>query len=79
MSDHGMLVLGNPKAGSACCGKPRGCTMTHDGCSYLRHPWKRAVVYGDETVRCQAAGVLDGVPVQCALMNRHDGPCEPQA
>lgn len=38
--------FGNPKvnaAGFQCCGQPQGCGMTHDGCAYLRHPWKRAM------------------------------------
>jgi hypothetical protein len=40
--------------GKKCCDKPVGCTMTHPGCKWLKHPWKRAMVFGDETVPCQA-------------------------
>lgn len=39
--------FGNPKVNAVtgnCCGKPVGCTMTHEGCVYLSHPWKRANV-----------------------------------
>jgi hypothetical protein len=40
--------------GKVCCNKPVGCTMTHAGCKWLKHPWKRANVFGDGTVQCQA-------------------------
>jgi hypothetical protein len=70
--------FGNPKVnehGFSCCGKPRGCTMTHEGCAYLSHPWKRAMVFGDTTVQCQATGVdpESGEQTQCSLLNGHDG------
>lgn len=29
--------------GGWCCGKPSGCSMQHDSCLYLKHPWKRAL------------------------------------
>lgn len=72
--------FGNPKVNEhsgSCCGKPQGCTMTHDGCLYLRHPWKRANVFGDETVRCQAVRVNPetNVQEQCELNHGHEGAC----
>jgi hypothetical protein len=61
--------FGNPKvnaAGFSCCGKPVGCTIKSDGCAYLHHPWKRAHVFGDPTVRCQAKSIgpypIDATP-----------------
>lgn len=71
--------------GSGCCGKPVGCSMTHKGCLYLRHPYKRSMIYKDPTVRCQKScyrhdenGVLRGgldTWMLCVLP-RHEGPCE---
>jgi hypothetical protein len=69
--------LGRPLL-PACCGKPVGCTMT-DGCAYLRHPWKRAVVLGDPTAPCPKGWQsADGIPVRCGLHNGHDGDCVPR-
>ena len=34
--------------GGSCCGKPVGCNMTHEGCVWLRHPWKQEHVFGQE-------------------------------
>jgi len=69
--------FGSPKVNVTsvtCCGKPRGCDMTHDGCLYLHHPWKRAIVFGDTTVQCQAMGLeLDGRRTQCVLLHGHSG------
>jgi hypothetical protein len=31
--------------GYTCCSKPVGCSMTHEGCAYLQHPWKREHVW----------------------------------
>lgn len=79
--------FGNPKvnaAGFSCCGKPVGCTIKSEGCAYLHHPWKRAHVFGDPTVRCQAtclrphpdSGVVVGM--QCSLKHGHEGECVPE-
>ena len=78
-----MLSLGKEKvnavAGARCCGKPRGCRMTHGGCLFLRHPWKRAMLFDDRTVRCQAMGVdpATGCATQCDQMHGHEPPCSP--
>lgn len=79
MSATSALQIGDARLNAhACCGKPRGCTMTHDGCAYLRHPWKRAMVFCDTTVRCQARGTdpETGEDFQCPLLNGHDGACQ---
>lgn len=47
----------NKTTGGSCCGKPVGCTMTHESCLYLRHPWKRQMVFGEMTGRCMASSV----------------------
>ena len=68
------FVMGNPKvhaAGFSCCGKPRGCTMMHEGCAYLRHPWKRAMVLNDPTAPCQ----METVELRCSLTHGHAGAC----
>lgn len=70
--------FGNPKvnaAGFRCCGKPRGCTMRHEGCAYRNHPWKRAVLDNDPTVRCQKTWLPPGSQefAQCVLLNGHSG------
>lgn len=63
-----------------CCTKPRGCMITNPSCLFLKHPWKRANVFHDPTVRCQATSVDDGTvsgewrQLQCRLLNGHDGP-----
>src|SRR4051812_19555627 len=64
------LTLGRGLA--TCCGKPVGCTMTHDGCAYLRHPWKRAMVYGDTSAPCQSEAIQRGRRVQCVLLHGHE-------
>lgn len=74
--------LGNPKvnaAGFDCCGKPRGCDMTHDGCAYLRHPWKRAMVFNEPDAPCvmEWADAVSWEPQECSLLNGHAGPCQP--
>lgn len=54
--DLGNFEFGDPKlnhAGARCCGKPVGCTMKDKGCAYLRHPWKRAYVFGDAQARAE--------------------------
>lgn len=67
-----------------CCGKPRGCSRTDAGCAHLRHPWKRAVLSGETSVRCQATCVRshpetgEAVNMQCVLRNGHEEPCDPQ-
>lgn len=61
--------------GSRCCGKPRGCGMTHDGCLYLRHPWKRAMLIDDRSAPCQAEAVIDGAAVPCVRLHGHEGGC----
>jgi hypothetical protein len=66
--------FGNPRVNAVtqhCCGKPRGCTMTHEGCVYLKHPWKRAMLFNDTTVRCQATAQSG----QCTLNHGHEPPC----
>lgn len=30
--------------GAPCCTKPVGCTMTHEGCLFRNHRWKRKVL-----------------------------------
>jgi hypothetical protein len=62
MSDSSLspdgFEFGNPKVNEhsgSCCGKPQGCTMTHDGCLYLRHPWKRSALFNERVCwRCGA-------------------------
>lgn len=49
--------------GGACCQKPVGCTMTHEGCLFLSHPWKRSVVFGDSDAPCMAT---NSVPIDPA-------------
>jgi hypothetical protein len=71
--------FGNPKvndAGFNCCGKPRGCTMTHEGCAYLQHPWKRAMLFNDTTARCQMMSMSENGDMQCRLPHLHSGVCE---
>jgi hypothetical protein len=67
--------LGHPNLPDSanCCGKPIGCTAT-DGCLMLSHPWKRAMLFDDRTVRCQA-WTGGASPEQCLLLNGHDGEC----
>ena len=78
MTDTFQFGVNHP--GLRCCGKPVGCTITHDGCAHLRHPWKRAHVFGDVTVRCQARSLDDsGTVVQCGLFHGHDGSCITEA
>lgn len=64
--------------GADCCGKPVGCTNANANCLYLRHPWKRALLFGDTDVRCQCKALSDTPSVwrQCGLKNKHEGPCE---
>lgn len=61
--------------GRKCCAKPVGCTVTARGCMYLRHPWKRAVVFHDQTVPCQKTSYPDLVFMRCTLLNDHSGTC----
>jgi hypothetical protein len=63
--------------GHDCCGKPRGCNMRHDGCVYPQHPWKRAVLDNDTTVRCQGISVDPDTNQQrqCPLRHGHPEPC----
>lgn len=78
----GNFEYGNPRvnaAGFQCCGKPVGCTSQAEGCAYLHHPWKRAIVFGDTSVRCQATCSRPH-PVtgemaawECSSNNGHDG------
>lgn len=73
----------NLKTGGGCCGKPVGCSMTHDGCCFLRHPWKRANVFHEEGAPCTATsyspdrdGVVRGGPdtqKRCVLPAGHEG------
>lgn len=68
----------NPKNGGACCNKPVGCSMTHEGCLFLSHPWKRAHVLGDSAVRCQARSKLpSGDELQCDQGHGHPPPHTP--
>ena len=55
--------------GGGCCNKPFGCTRRDGGCLFPQHPWKRAMLDGDTSVRCQASSI-DG---QCILKSGHDG------
>lgn len=75
--------FGRPlKHAVACCTKPVGCAITDEGCLFLRHPWKRANVFHDPTVRCQAKGYGPEpdpdhpgrlLERQCALLHGHEG------
>ena len=74
--------FGNPRVNehsANCCGKPRGCTMTHAECLFLCHPWKRAVLFGDPEAPCQATSVDPDTHEQlrCGLLNGHAPPCDP--
>lgn len=69
----------NKRTGGWCCGKPVGCTMTHDGCCYLRHPWKRANVFHEPDAPCTKSW-LDPVAQEwrtCSLSIEHEGGCKP--
>jgi hypothetical protein len=62
--------------GGCCCWKPQGCTMTAaQGCRLMHHPIKRAMLADDRTAPCPKGWQPAGVPLSCALLNGHAGPC----
>jgi hypothetical protein len=42
----GFSMSMGPGGNQWCCGKPVGCTMTHDRCSFLNHRWKLDTIDG---------------------------------